>query len=552
MGKTWKQQMNTGNISDILFINPPSRSLLNGNNSDYYYIEPPLGGLYVYNYFKNTYPDIRCHYYDLLVHVYENGAQSFEPRLREILAAHNPQLVAVSTLYYADIDVFHKTAALVKEHSPDIRVVFGGHYPTHMTQTALADDNVDYLVLGEGEISFAELVETLNSGGDPKNTPGLAFNEADQCIITPTRPAWKGFVKTPRLPWEDISMKSYFTGGRNVLQRVLPAEQTRIAAITATRGCPNKCSFCSSAHFWHRTWRKREIASVIDEIRFLKDHYDINTIVFNDENLILHKSWLLDLLDKLRTLNVRWISGGGLSVRHINDDDILDAMFESGIALFNLAIESGSNATLKKVHKPLTTEETEACMAKIRRHGDAYLAGFFITGFPFDTWKDVLHTQEFSRTLDLDWCSYYCFQPYPGTELYDFCLDNDLMAEFNPNYGEVYFAPDLKYKDFTSEKLFTANYTTNLQNNFIDNRNLVPDKKRLAQAERDFAYVLDMAPTHVFALQGLARIEHIRGNANGVLSWIEKAEKALQTDSFDWRMYMRQLEIDEDTFFFKK
>ena len=68
--------------------------------------------------------------------------------------------------------------------------------------------------------------------------------------------------------------------------------------------------------------------------------------------LALIKSWLIEFLTELKKLNITWISGGSLSIRTINNDNVIQMMYESGIGLFNLAIESGSNDTLKRVKKP--------------------------------------------------------------------------------------------------------------------------------------------------------------------------------------------------------
>jgi anaerobic magnesium-protoporphyrin IX monomethyl ester cyclase len=523
----------------ILLLNPPDPKLLQDAGAPgYAYFEPPLGLLYVYSHLKGRGAhDVR--FLDMNIEMRFKSRLGLKETLNRALSDFRPDLVAIASLYYSSIPVFHAIAAAIKEGFPDVTVAMGGHYPTHMTADCLADPNVDFAILAEGELGLSGLLDALNAGTDLAEVEGLAFKTAGQITRNPRKSFWSGFSSSGRLPWEDIDFRSYFQDSRNVLQRVADRKDLRIAAITATRGCPNNCTFCSSPSFWKRRWRKRPVSEISAEIVFLKTTYGVNTIVFNDENISADPKWFMGLMDELEKLDVVWISNGGLSISSINDEKIIRKMYSSGIGLFNLAVESGSDETLRRVNKRLTLEQTRNVIRLIRENGDGFAIGFFITGFPFEDFAGVRKTIAFAEELDLDWRCFYCFQPFPGCELMEYCQSQGLIDSFDPNYGENAFAPKLKYLDYTAEELNHENYLANLRVNFVGNRNLLlATEASLAQAERDFKYVLDMIPDHVFAFLGLAGVSERRGEALERDRYLLCAKEAAGSSGFDWRKYL--------------
>ncbi|MBU3934961.1 radical SAM protein, partial [Patescibacteria group bacterium] len=382
-----------------------------------------------------------------------------------------------------------------------------------------------------------------------ENVEGLAFRKDGKIIRNERKTSWLGFKDSKRLPWEDVHMEYYFKEGRIAFFRVYKSDEIKLGAMTATRGCPNQCTFCSSARFFKGRWRYREVDLVIEEAKFLIDNYGVNLVIFNDVNISLHRKWFLKLLGELKKLNIKWLASGGLSIRTINDEEIIKKMYESGVAMFNVAIESGNDEILKKMKKPLTISEVENVVRLIRKHGNGYIIGSFIVGFPFETKKQVMETFDFVGKLKLDWSALYCLHPLPGTEVYDYCIDNKLMVEYNVRDCrnlEFHSAVEIKYPDYTKEELNKLNYLYNIKYNFLKNRNLmIGTKDRLAQAERDFNYVLGLAPDHFFAYFCLAEIAGKRGDADKRSEYLKKAKEILETDkSFDWSYYISGLGVD--------
>ena len=141
-------------IKKILFLNPPDPMLVEDvKNQGYAYFEPPIGLLYVYSYLKNQ-NKYDVYFVDLNIEMKFISKKKLEDTLEDLINLHKPDLVAISALYYTSRDIFHKVAKKIKEINPNIKTVFGGHYPTHITNLALEDKNVDYAIISEGELGL--------------------------------------------------------------------------------------------------------------------------------------------------------------------------------------------------------------------------------------------------------------------------------------------------------------------------------------------------------------------------------------------------------------
>lgn len=537
-------------IKKVLLLNPPDPSLIKRDlkKIDCPYFEPPVGMLYVYSFLKRTRKDIQIKFCDLNIEIGFKGAKDIGHAVERATKDFIPDLVGIAALYYSGISIFHSVAKEIKKLAPNSLVALGGHYPTHLTGMAMDDKLIDYCILSEGELGFRDLIDALNSKSDIQTVEGLAFRKDGKVIKNLRKNFWDGYGEFDALEWKDLEMKYYFSKGRNVFDRFAGRSGRKFAAMTATRGCPNGCAFCSSKNFWRRNWRKRKVSKIIEEIKFLMDEYGVNTVIFNDENMGVHKEWFLELMTELEKLKITWIAGSGLSVRTLNDEAVIKKMYSSGIGYFNLAIESSSDEVLSKIQKPSSIKEINNAVRLIRKNGAGYISGFFITGFPFEKLKDIRRTYDFAGRLQLDWYSFYCFQPFPGTQLYDYCVDNKLIESFDINYGENYYSPKMKYMDFTSDKLNKLNYIANLRNNFIKNRNLkINTKKSLQQVERDFKYVLNMIPGHVFALLGLAKIMELKNLKDKRIKYIKLAREAVKSDKVaGWKFYLKEFNLDID------
>ena len=528
---------------NILLLNPFGRELSSATNKlASKYFEEPLGLMYIYSYLKKYAPGHQLVLCDASLLLEENECETMESlweELRRRIEDFTPGLVGISALYYSNAEIVDKTARMIKNIDPNIVVVIGGSYATHLPHLALKSKHIDYCVFSEGEDVFCRLINAIETGTSLDEIDGIAYGNGNGKIIINHK---KTFIENlDSIPFPDreaVPFEKYLRGGRRALYRYYKPEDLRIASITSTRGCPYQCAFCGSKTFWGRRIRFRTPEKVIEEMIEMQDKYAVNTFVFNDDNQCVNTKHFMKLLDLIieHLPEIKWISGGGLNVRAINNPAIIQKMCDSGICLFNLAIESGKNETLQRIHKPVTIEESENVVRLIRKCCDLPINGFFIIGFPFETIGDMQVTINFAKQLNLDWSTLANLQPHPGSELYQYCLDKGLIDGFNINYGENYLPSNIHYDGFTSVDVSRMNYDANIDINFINNFNLRRNPQRVIG---DFNYVLSLVPEHYIATYCKGIAYRNLGDKENAKECFRLTKKHLAQDSLYYKYFLK-------------
>lgn len=524
-----------------------------------HFVEAPLGLCYIAANLKKESPDIHVTVLDanmMAVEAIIGGVKSMESlwdMLRKNISDFSPDLVGVSCLFHFTAKTSHQTCELIKNTSSDIVTVMGGTYPTISVELALEDKNVDFAVFSEGEQTMVELIRALNTKKDLelKYVDGIAFrannllysSKGTEDIIINEKTKW--ITNLDRLPFPDrssIPLMRYFGAGRHFLQRLQTVENTKLVTMTSTRGCPHNCTFCCATKFWGRQIRFRTPKNIVDEMQLMIDQYGANTFVFNDDNLTTNHKFIIELTDEIiqRKIDICWTTGGGFQLSSLKPDAIQN-IYKSGGMYFSLAIESGVKSTLKKIRKPLNLDAVSRVISDIHRYGDGYTLGFFITGFPFETKKDIEKTLEYAGSLDLDWRQFSAFQPLPGTDDYDTCVKKGYINPFDIKWGDYAMSVNLNTENFSADWLFEKNYLANLEYNFLKNRNL--QNGNVNQAVRDFEYVLKFVPDHAIAYYSLGNaLSLLEDDENALNKW-KLAADIVEKDSL-WDGYFNKLGID--------
>ncbi len=509
-------------------------------------LETPLGLAYISSYVKQHIEGLTVEVFDpnvAAVHHIRKTERSDMEELWQILEnkmiEFQPDVVGVSCLFHWLHVSAHRACKIAKALPKPPVTVMGGNYPTALPNFALSDKNLDFVVSSEGEKSFARLITALMEGSDPaETTDGLSYDPSvferlnititedfnptkDRLNVIPKKVFTKGLEEFPWPDRGDLDMDFYATETRHFVNRFEDDDNVRLATMTGSRGCPFECTFCASKDFWGNQIRYRDPKSTVAEMKHLIETYDINTFVFNDDNLMFHPKNILELCNEIKrqNLDIRWFVGGGLQVSGLTRSDVVQAVIETGLRQFNLAIETGDPATMKKIKKPLKPGQTEAVIESLRKY-DVWILGFFITGFHFQTIEEILKSHEYAGNLDLDWRGFYQFTPLPATEDYDTCVAKGYIQDYMILDGE--YSEDmisLSTKNFSSDQILESNYRANLKYNFLENRNL---HTKPQQALRDFNYILELYRDHAIG-------HYARGVALKNLGNAKEAIKAFQT-----------------------
>jgi radical SAM superfamily enzyme YgiQ (UPF0313 family) len=265
----------------------------------------------------------------------------------------------------------------------------------------------------------------------------------------------------------------------------------------------------------------------VDEMLHLRDKFGVNTFYFVDDNILAIRPNFIKLAEEMRQRipGINWVTLGGMQISALKGD-VIQAIYDSGCKWFILPIESGNPETLKRIQKPHTVKMVEEVIEAIRKLEDIWIAGNIITGFPFESKKDIEESLTYARSLDLDWLYIFRFMPLPGTQLYQECLEAGYIQKYSWNRrkaGELFV---LNTPNFEAKYVAELNYSVNAEYNFFKNRNL---KLRPEQAIKDFNYVLNTAGDNALAMYGIARAHQEMKDYEQAEKWFLKALNILES-----------------------
>ncbi len=308
----------------------------------------------------------------------------------------------------------YKIAAGIKQEDSSKIIVFGGVHPTFLPEEVLSHDFIDFVVRGEGEITFFELVCGLTGKLPLHRIRGLVFKEGDEIKINPERPLIEDLDSLPFPDREIINQEQYI----KLFQESFPK---RSARILSSRGCPFNCRFCASGVLWKRRYRFRSASNIIDEISELKKKFNIEHVYFADDTFTINKERVFQFCSVLmnQKIDITW----GCNA-HINtiDRQMLKAMKAAGCLEVWLGVESGNTKILKELNKPLKKGKIKEVFSYAKEVGINTRA-YLIIGSPSESHKTIKETLKLAREIRPDYSYATVLTPYPGSYFYDYALE---------------------------------------------------------------------------------------------------------------------------------
>ncbi len=371
-----------------------------------------------------------------------------EDTLAKILGSSAADLIGISTQFADNASQTHRLARLAKTVSPKSMVVVGGHYPSLMPVRALADEHIDYIAIGESEQSFRQLVDCLNGKGMFPEYIYSRDNIAD--LVPQLFPSARDLDSLPFPARRLLSMEHYFEFFKE--NDPFKPLQNPATTILATRGCPNRCSFCMHSAYSGTSYQKRSIANIREEIELLVDEYGIKEVIFVDDNLTHSRSYTTELCTMLTNFkSLSWYMMSGTEVNSLTPA-ILEQLSRSGCYRMRLSVESGSTRTLQMMRKKVDLKKAKE-LIRIAKSLGILVQGQFIIGMPGETIQDIEQTIGWAEEADCDYTTFSIATPYPGTEMYKyaeekgFLLDDELdLIDMHNGKGRIatpLFTPQL-------------------------------------------------------------------------------------------------------------
>ncbi len=360
----------------------------------------PLGLVYVAGSLQNSGYSVRI--YDAM-----SKYDTFDD-IRQKIRDCDPDAVGTAAFTSSHYDAI-KVLKIAKEINPEIITFLGGIHPTFCWEEILKKDSnaVDYVIRGEGEITTTEFLDRVFSGKNP-DVPGIAYSKNGKIIASMERPLVTDLDALPAA-WDLVEWKDYsFRTKKN----------STLAVVSSSRGCNQKCTFCSQRLFWKEKWRARSPENFVSELEYLNTKYGVDIAMIADETPTLNRErWekILDLLIE-KNLNLEILMETRVD-DILRDKDIMDKYMKAGILHIYVGAESASQDTLDRYQKNLKVEQSKEAIDLINNAGIISETSF-VLGMPDETPASIEAAIKLAKYYDPDLAFFLAIAPWPYSDIY--------------------------------------------------------------------------------------------------------------------------------------
>jgi tRNA A37 methylthiotransferase MiaB len=328
--------------------------------------------------------------------------------VRQAVATAAPQAVGISCQFTPYVEETLKTAQIVKSINPAIPVIVGGSHASALPTEVLKNLCIDYVIIGEGEQTLTRLIDCIAEGRDPADISGIAFKRSGDVVINPRGEFIENLDSLP-LPSRDLLDPSWYAIGK-----------AACAMLLTSRGCPQRCSYCSVHQVMGSRLRCRSAEHVIAEMKDCHDRFGITAFDFEDDNFTFDRERALQILAGIVITfgerRLRLFAMNGLSLISL-DPELLQAMKAAGFERLDLSLGSSSHELNRRMDRPADTTRAEAALQEAARLG-LPVTTYIILGMPDHRLEDmvdsIIYLMERPTMLGPS-----IFYPSPGTRTYD-------------------------------------------------------------------------------------------------------------------------------------
>jgi radical SAM superfamily enzyme YgiQ (UPF0313 family) len=280
-------------------------------------------------------------------------------------------------------------ARALKARCPEVQIVWGGNFASLYPAPVLDAPYVDWVVRGQGEHAFVELLDVLRGARDPHEVAGLAFRERDGSHHVGPERKWVGPDELPAPPYHAIDVAEYLHP--TVLGN-------RSGVYQASIGCPHGCKFCGVISVFGRKERIGSAARTVEHLAYLVREHGMDSVHFYDNNFFVSEPQARELAERIAPLGIRWWCEARVDTLTRFSDDSWRLLARAGLAMVFCGAESGSDEVLRKMDKGTTTAQILEVAARSRQHG--IIPEFsFVFGDPHDPEGEIDNTLAFIRRL---------------------------------------------------------------------------------------------------------------------------------------------------------
>ncbi len=375
---------------------------------------------------------------DLVVH---------KPRLRQpiadILKTFRPQIVGLSAMSF-QFDTLLRVGRYIRSLDQQIIIIAGGYHATLMARDESAvqwTDTLDFIVRGEGEETFRELVSAIEKDSSAcDGILGLSYRIENRWIHNGERPLLD--LTKINLPLRTARLSQNFFFGTWSLD-----------VAETSRGCPFHCKFCSIMHMYGAVFRRFPIERVIADLQNIRAR-GTQAVFFSDDNITYDVAHFHDICDAIiaNGLNDMIYLTQVTAVGLADNPDLVMKMEKANFKVAFVGFESMEPSALKEMKKPTSPEKNRRAAQLLRRHHIAIIAGC-VVGYPDDDWESVTRQYRMIKALRPDSIYAQFLTPYPRTRVREELQAEDLIT--NNNFSRYDgFTCNIRTRHLSEQELF--------------------------------------------------------------------------------------------------
>jgi anaerobic magnesium-protoporphyrin IX monomethyl ester cyclase len=307
----------------------------------------------------------------------------------KLIETRDVELLGVSAMPGPQMAAAMETSRKIRSLRPDVKIAWGGYFPSIYPDAALNAKYIDFVIRGQGEDTLLELLDALRGKRKLDSILGLSYKDAFGFHRTNAERPMRGPDSFPWSPFHRLPVEKYlrpsFFGKRTAVHH-------------ASIGCPFNCSFCGVHAAYGRDEKMESPQRTVAILEHLATEYGADSVQFYDMNFFLREDHALELMELLAPLNLRWWCEARVDIMSRYSDATMASIKRAGCTMIFFGAESGSDWALKEMQKGITTEQT-LTMARRTRQFDIIPEFSFVVGNPKDPERDTRETLAFIRKI---------------------------------------------------------------------------------------------------------------------------------------------------------
>jgi len=331
--------------------------------------------------------------------------------LGNILSASKAEVIGITCSATCLSPEAIQTISLSRRLSPNSIIVAGGSHFTLMAETILLElKELDYIFLGEGEIAFSQFLQDLSGGGNGRGMKSVAYSDNGEVVLNEKHPLIPNLDSLPFPAYHliDMEKEGYYWHGMG----------RRAFGLSTSRGCGDRCAYCSESRFWEAVWRGRSGKKIVEEISHLNHRYGKTLFIFNENTFNWNRRRVEEFLDELGKSGLHihfWFQSRTRDI--IRDEDLIPEMRRLGLYEVMLGIESIQPDVLSRYEKQQSREMAQKAIDILRKNKIMVMANIM-----FGDWNDsresINEVFEFVKAQS-DFLVLTLTTPLPGTRYFE-------------------------------------------------------------------------------------------------------------------------------------